>query len=269
MSETALRFVKLEALDNDFMLIDLRDAPAVQVPTSIQRLAHRRRGVGFDQMLVLRPGDAPAIARVEVFNADGSRAEQCGNGMRAIAAWLDQQHALDAPVELTTDAGPVQLSRAAGGRYRAALPAPRATTAEALGLPQPELDQTHTDWHLISLGNPHLIVRTQAPLDAAALAELVRSLDRQARWSRSVNIGLMHKNSDAVVELRVHERGAGPTPACGSGACAAAFAARVPGLDRPVEVRQPGGTLMVDLNAESGQVVTVGPARVVYEGQIA
>jgi len=259
-----IRFTKLEALGNDFALIDARDGTPVLPPGAIERLADRHRGIGFDQMLILHPGESGSVARVEIVNADGSHAEQCGNGMRAIAAWLARRGELAASEVIDTRAGPVEISRADGERYRAVLPGPKTIAPEALGLPAPKLPIGISGWRLISMGNPHLVVWQDQPPGAAALAELVDALDRQADWSARVNIGLAQAE-DEEIQLRVHERGAGPTRACGSGACAAAAAMPRPG-GHAVSVRQPGGTLVIDLNAQRGRVVTTGPARVVFEG---
>jgi len=264
MTRSGIRFSKLEALGNDFALIDARDGKPVPPQDSIQRLADRHSGIGFDQMLILHPAESGAAARVEIINADGSVAEQCGNGMRAIAAWLARRGELDAPVRLVTPAGAVEIDRADDNRYRAVLPGPKSSSPDALGLPSPKLPPGISDWRVISMGNPHLVAWQELPPSAVALAELVDALDRQTDWSARVNIGLAG-SSDGEIQLRVHERGVGPTRACGSGACAAAAAMPHPGGEA-VRVRQPGGTLVIDLDPERGRVVTIGPARVVFEG---
>jgi len=264
-----IRFFKLEALGNDFVLIDARSTPFAPIPESVIRLADRRTGIGFDQMLILRPGVGAPLAEVEIFNADGSPAEQCGNGMRAIAAWLDHGGELSSGAQLGTPAGPVALARHADRGYTTVLPGPRTLNPEALGLPAPHLPDEFTDWALISLGNPHLILNSDQPPSPASLARIVGILDK-ACWRGKVNVGLMHIDSDDTATLRVHERGAGPTPACGSAACAAAWALRDQRPSAtPVAVAQPGGSLMVDLTSRPGHAVTTGPATVVFAGTIA
>lgn len=264
-----MNFFKLEALGNDFVLIDARTHPFSPTQTSIVRLANRRTGIGFDQMLVLGPGSKDLLAEVDIFNADGSRAEQCGNGMRAIAAWLDRGRELLPGARVGTPAGPVELGCDAEHGYIAVLPGPQALDADALGLPPPRVSEDIPDWLLVSLGNPHLIGTVARPPSSADLANAVRSLE-DGPWHGRVNIGLMHIESDSSALLRVHERGAGPTLACGSAACAAAWALRRHRpIEAPVAVRQPGGALVVDLTTRAGLAVTIGPAAVVFEGKTA
>lgn len=269
MTETttaATRFFKLEALANDFVLIDARRTQFAPSPEAVAGLSNRRTGIGFDQLLILRPGTGNVVAEVEIFNADGSSAEQCGNGMRAIAAWLDRDDALTSGVALGTAAGPVELARHGEAGYTAVLPGPLALKLEALGLPTPDLPAALADWTLVSLGNPHLIVSSDQPPSSDDLARVVAMLDK-GPWRGRVNIGLMHFKSDNSVALAVHERGAGPTQACGSAACAAAFALRAQSpSEAPVTVDQPGGSLVVDLSTRPGRAVTTGPATVVFEG---
>lgn len=267
MTAAGIEFAKLEALGNDFVLIDARDGRPAPEPDLVRLLADRRTGIGFDQLLALQPARSGALAGVRIINADGSAAEQCGNGMRAIAAWLDRRGELNAPARLQTPAGEVGIRRAGDGRYCAVLPGPQPLTPETLGLPPPQLSEGWHAWQLLSLGNPHLVVWCDRSPDAAALNELVRALDRQADWSGRVNIGLAQAGDGELI-LRVHERGAGPTPACGSGACAAAAAASRP-AGQAVHVRQPGGTLVIDLDSQPGLAVTTGPARLVFEGRTA
>lgn len=263
-------FCKLEALANDFVLIDARDATLELEPARIAALADRRTGIGFDQMLVLGPGTDGAAAAIEIFNADGSRAEQCGNGMRAIAAWLDRAGQLAPGTRVQTPAGDVSLARAEDGGFTADLPGPEPLIPAALGLAPPSLPANAQTWQMVSLGNPHLIVCWRGEVSTAALAESVAAVERSPAWRQQVNIGVLHVETENAVSLRVHERGAGPTRACGSAACAAAWLTRRehPGA-APVAVRQPGGTLVVDLQSRPGRALTAGPATVVFEGRLA
>jgi len=264
-----LEFYKLEALANDFVLIDARDREPVIEPGRIERLADRRIGIGFDQLLLLKPGTEGAIAAVEIFNADGSRAEQCGNGMRAIAAWLARNGQLASSTRIQTPAGDVTLARAGDDGFSADLPGPGPLSHTELRLPVPTLPASIDGWDLVSLGNPHLIVRWPTEITAAALSGLVSTVERDPAWRQQVNIGLFRIESQDQITLRVHERGAGATQACGSAACAAAWTLRRQHPNAaPVSVRQPGGTLVVDLTGSAGRVVTTGPARVLFEGRL-
>lgn len=261
-------FFKLEAMGNDFVLIDARTRDLQLDPAEIRSLANRRTGIGFDQILILRPGSEGTLARVDIFNSDGSPAEQCGNGMRAIAAWLERVGEFSTGASLDTPAGTVGLARASDGGYIADLPGPELLDPSRLGLPAPALPAGAGAWQLVSVGNPHLLIAWRENPSPTALAEVVAML-ASGPWNGRTNVGLMHIESNDAVTLRVHERGAGPTPACGSAACAAALAVRLAHqASAPVAVEQPGGTLVVDLASRAGRAVTSGPATVVFEGRI-
>jgi len=263
---TGTRFFKLEALGNDFVLIDARDAGNRTEGIDPIALADRRTGIGFDQLLVLHP-DASATARVEIRNADGSAAEQCGNGMRAIGAWLAHRGELGRGVDLITPAGPVRVRTGDPG-YTAVLPGPTRITAASLGLDDPRPPAGLADFALVSTGNAHLVLLSPRAPTRVALRQAVAAVQSRPGWRDAVNISLAHIESPGRVGLRVHERGTGPTMACGSAACAVAWivAGDRPG---PIVVTQPGGDLVVDFDREGGRVETTGPARVVFEGHIA
>ncbi|MDT8408557.1 MAG: diaminopimelate epimerase [Wenzhouxiangellaceae bacterium] len=264
------QFFKLEALGNDFVLIDARRDRVDLDEQAITALANRRTGVGFDQLLVIETAQNGAWAGVSIFNADASPAEQCGNGMRAIAAWLDRDGRLDCHRRLETPAGDVILYPAVDAVYRTELPGPSFIDPPWPALKPPPLPEAALDCELLSTGNPHLVIVWPQPPGAEALALVAAAFDADAQWRNRVNIGLMHVCADHSVELRVHERGAGPTPACGSGACAAAAVAIKRGLGMPpLAIRQPGGVLVVDWMPGDDRICLTGPARVVFEGNIA
>ncbi len=272
-----MRFCKLEALGNDFVLIDAREigddnSMHTTTPGRAARIADRRHGIGCDQVLILH-GDTDAVARVEIINADGTYAEQCGNGMRAIAAWIDSRGELQSPQSLDTPAGRVEIARSGESQYRADLPAPAAITPAELELPEPQLPAPAGAAHLLSMGNPHLVVEWPNPPGASTLADVVGHLQQQPAWRNRVNIGLAHVPGPGEIRLRVHERGAGATPACGSGAVAAAWALGTSRGSGPWQVHQPGGCLVIDLESVHGRVptrvTTIGPARLVFQGNIA
>ncbi len=254
-----VRFAKLEGLGNDFMLVDARRGALPSLDEEVVRqLADRRRGVGFDQLLVLAPGPEACAFAVRIHNADGSPAEQCGNGMRALAAWLDMRDELpDGGCTIATPAGPVRLDRAA--------PIDGVPTWSA-DLPGLTLGAGDAHRREVRLGNPHRVLRVDAPADADALD---RAFGAEA-GAAELNLGLACVLDRHRLTLRVHERGAGPTPACGSGACAAAVSMIAAGeVDVPVRVDQPGGSVVVDWVPGESRVRLTGPARVVFEGRIA
>lgn len=267
-SASAATFFKLEGLANDFVLIDARETAFTPGEREVRAWADRRTGIGFDQMLVLHP-DPAALARVEIRNADGSSAEQCGNGMRAIAAWLDERGELGSGGELNTPAGPVCISPADTGRFTAILPGPTVLDPGLLGLEPLQLDDQNPYPTLVSMGNPHVVMTASREPDETSLRRAVQQIERQKGWRNAANISLAHSGSEGALMLRVHERGVGPTAACGSAACAAAWVVMAQrNRFGPIEVRQPGGSLVVDFERDSGRVATTGPARLVFEGRM-
>lgn len=272
-----LPFSKLEALGNDFMLVDARHRNFDPDEALVRHWGDRRRGVGFDQLLVLRPSEtATHYCRVDIFNSDGSPAEQCGNGMRAVALWLAREENLAGQVRLETRAGTVETDYQAPARISATLTVPDFEPAR-VGLPGLEsfpwrvaLDGEILAAHGAALGNPHLLIIEAVLPEAERIETVGRALSRHPALERGANVGLALIESRGRVRLRVYERGAGPTPACGSGAAAAAaILIRLGRVDSPVSISQPGGTLVVNWN-DAGQPVSIsGPARHVFEGVIA
>lgn len=270
-----LAFSKLEALGNDFVLVDARALSWRPEAEQARRLGDRRRGIGFDQLLVLEPSPQPekVLCQVAIFNQDGSTAEQCGNGMRAVACWLARQGELEPDTAVLTDGGIVALRALANDQFSACLPPPRFE-ASAVGHGGP------TPWHgmdgdrpqtfiAVSMGNPHLVVFDQlGPVDER-LIELGRRYSPPGFWPEGANLNLARICGPELIELAVFERGVGPTPACGSGACATAAAAIRLGLARPpLTIRQPGGALVIDWNPEAAGITMTGPARLVFDGHI-
>lgn len=263
-----MKFAKLEALGNDFILIDGRAGAPLPTAATLAALADRRLGIGFDQALLLRASDRDNVAAVRIFNADGSEAEQCGNGMRAIAAWFDARAELATELRLATPAGPVMISAAAQGIYAAELPGQRPPDQDLVQRAPPKIDPPGSLVGLLSIGNPHLVFAWPQPPTAEDLARVAARISSDPRWRDRVNIGLASSSEDGThIQLRVHERGVGPTPACGSGACAAALLLGRSGSE--VQVDQPGGSLVIDWNKDRNRVQTRGPARLVYHGSSA
>lgn len=269
-------FTKLEALGNDFVLVDGRDATFDPEPDEIVALADRHRGIGFDQLLALRaPGEADSLCRVDVYNSDGSTAEQCGNGMRAVALWLHRRGEFDRVTQVETAAGHVTLKWHDADAITATLPPPDFTPA-ACGLTHHDqfpvdlrTDDETFNAHGAALGNPHLVLTCRQPPGDEELHRIGTILSRHPDLANGANIGFAFVEDRHRIKLRVYERGAGPTHACGSGACAAATVLiRTGRVQSPVEVVQPGGTLVIDWSGEGEPVAMTGPARKVFEGVI-
>ena len=271
-----LAFTKLEALGNDFVLVDSRTTSFSPAREEIVALAERHRGIGFDQLLILRaPQTSGSICRVEIFNSDGSRAEQCGNGMRAVALWLHRSGEFDHTATIETVAGHVEITWHSQEKITATLPTPSFHPSdcglrghEAFPVNLAAGDRTFSVLGA-ALGNPHLMIALDHPPSADQTDDIGSRLSQHDQLANGANIGLIFVESPQRIQLRVFERGSGPTLACGSGACAAATVLiRTGQAHSPVEVVQPGGNLVIDWRSEGEPVAMTGPASMVFEGVI-
>ncbi len=276
-----LSFVKLHGLGNDFVLVDGR-ADTRDFALLAPFLGDRRFGVGCDQVLVVRE-DAEFDLRMQVLNRDGSEAEMCGNGIRAFALWAWRRGVLpqDRPARIATLAGPQAVAGLADGRVRVDMGPPRlaageidldrdafglAADAEAAGLRQPSWP-IEGPGRAVSMGNPHLVFRVPA-VAKVPLGDWGPQLERDAAFPRRINIEFVEVTGLQAISVRVWERGAGATLACGTGACAAAVTAiRENWVTGPVTVRLPGGTLDIEWKP-GGSVYMTGPATEVARGEI-
>lgn len=254
-----LAFEKWEGLGNDFLLVRETDIPGELSSELVRALCDRRRGVGGDGVLLVR-ADAP---RMIVLNADGSRPEMCGNGLRCVAAML----ADDAAREMTvaTDAGDRRARVSFGGSGE-------ALVEVDMGRAEIQDDAEHADegrrvvFTSVSVGNPHAI--SFAPFDRAERDRLGPLIERAV--AGGTNVEFAHKAGPAAFDLVVWERGVGYTQACGTGACATAALACARGLaafGEPIRVRLPGGELVIVVSAGLDLVMT-GPARRVFRGTV-
>lgn len=267
-----VRFEKMHGCGNDFVLLDGRRAPIALTPEAVRRIGDRHRGVGFDQLLLIER-DAKADARLRFFNGDGSESGACGNGTRCVARYLFDE---GAPSRLRLVVGERRLTAEllSDGRVAVVMGEPvldwqHIPLAEACdtlevpldlpGLPRPAA---------VSMGNPHLVflVPDVAALDVARLGA---ELERHPILPEGGNIGFAQPLGPDRLRLRVFERGAGLTLACGSGACAATVAARRRGLvgDR-VRLVLDGGEVEVAWPGE-GPVTLIGPTARVFAGTLA
>jgi diaminopimelate epimerase len=281
----SLRFHKLHGAGNDFMLLDLRagvqESPGSMPGSSEARAwGDRHRGVGFDQLLVLSdPEDRGNDAQVSIWNADGSSAEQCGNGMRAIGLYLHRtasghptRFAVEAPrqIHALTVQGPGSVSVDMGCPQWSpdAVPLTGLTPSDT-GLYRLTLGDEDVRFGAVSLGNPHAVIEVDS-VDAAPLRHVGEVLRTHAAFPEGCNVGFVEVLDEQHVRLRVLERGAGETLACGSGACAAvAWLTRRGRTRGRVRVSQAGGTLWVETEGGVGPVTLTGPATHVYQGTLA
>ena len=272
-----LGFTKMQGAGNDFVVID-GVTQAVDLSTAqLKRIADRRRGVGCDQILLLTPPDDPeADFRYAIYNADGSRAGQCGNGARCVGRFLrEKQLTQKRELQLLTDGEPLALSFSEDGRVFAGLAAPRFEpavipfTAPELASQYPlEVQGQSLSIGALSMGNPHAVLMID-DCDAAPVNTLGPLIESHERFPNRVNVGFMQILSRTKLKLRVYERGVGETEACGSGACAAVVhGIRLGLLDPAVAVELPGGKLSVSWDGAEAPVWLGGPTASVFDGTI-
>lgn len=270
-------FTKMHGLGNDFVIFDATREPPALTPERIRRLADRHFGVGCDQVLLVeRPTREGVDFRYRIFNADGGEVEQCGNGARCFARFV-RDRGLTAKDEIVveTAAGVIVPRLERDGRVTVNMGVPQFEPARVpfetparAPLYTLAVDGETVELSVLALGNPHAV----QVVDDVARAPVTRQgplIEHHPRFPRRVNAGYLQVLDRGRVRLRVWERGAGETLACGSGACAAVVAGRVRGLlDATVEVQLAGGVLLVHWAAEGEPVWMTGPAVTVYEGSL-
>ncbi|MBB1087152.1 diaminopimelate epimerase [Lysobacter sp. SG-8] len=269
-----LHFSKMHGAGNDFVIIDLRGGRAAPSPALCQALADRRFGVGCDQILTIEDAPDPGVvAAYGIWNSDGSKALQCGNGARCVAAWLVRDGAATAQrFVVDSPAGRHPVERIDATRYRIGMGVPEFEPARipmAAGIARAD---TYTAgdalpaFGAVSMGNPHAVIEVD-DVDAAPVAAIGTALQADGVFPDSVNVGFVQVLSRDHVRLRVFERGVGETLACGSGACAAAVVLMRRGrVDRAVTVSLPGGDLQIEWPADDAEVAMTGPTAFVFEG---
>jgi diaminopimelate epimerase len=263
---TVIPFIKMHGLGNDFLVLDARAAPIpAMTPRAARALADRRTGVGFDQLVLLEPSTSHAF-RMRIFNSDGSEVEACGNAARAVALLHG------APATIETGGGPITLAPVAGGAT-VDMGAPRfewdaipiAYAMDTARLP--------VGWEMlegpvaVNVGNPHAIFFV-ADADAVPLDRLGPLIEHDPLFPARINVNVASLAGPDHLRLRVWERGAGLTRACGTGACATAVAAIRQGLVRsPVRVTLPGGDLVIAWEP-GGSILMSGPAAESFRGTL-
>jgi diaminopimelate epimerase len=271
-----VEFTKMHGLGNDFIVLDLPSDAAWPPPERWRELADRHTGIGFDQALILMP---PRRADTDVFyrivNSDGSEVEQCGNGARCIAALLHRRgRGQGRTLSMDSPGGVLQARFLDDGRVSVAIGVPDFDPA-SLPFDVPArrriyqadtLDGERVEFGAVSLGNPHVTLQVPS-VETADVGRIGPSLQRSPIFPRQVNVGFMQIIDSQHIHLRVYERGAGETRACGTGACAAVVIGHHLGLlAEDVEVNVPGGTLSVHWHDETEPVWLTGPAQQSFEG---
>jgi diaminopimelate epimerase len=267
----------MHGLGNDFVVIDgVRQAVAL-TPGQCRRIADRHFGVGCDQILLVEKATRDDVDfRYRIFNADGGEVEQCGNGARCFARFVrDKGLTGKTAIRVETASGVIAPQLLDSGLVRVDMGAPRfapadipfAATAEAPTYPLKV--GTHVlEISALSMGNPHAVLRVN-DLDSAPVDILGAAIEAHPRFPQRINAGFMQVLTAHDIRLRVFERGAGETLACGSGACAAAVAGIRQGwLQSPVSVHTRGGDLIIEWAGPDQAVYMTGPAVTVFEGEI-
>jgi diaminopimelate epimerase len=270
-----INFTKMHGAGNDFIIFDApRDTPALS-SGQFRSLADRRTGIGFDQALVLHPARrTDTTVYYQIFNSDGAEVEQCGNGARCIAALLYRQGRAPAGEFMMDSPGGLVRARVDRDERVAVEMGVPSFEPAALPFDAAERQERYTlkagndtvEIGAVSIGNPHAVLQVAA-VDAAPVASLGPVIEGHRRFPRRVNVGFMEVVDRSDIRLRVYERGAGETLACGTGACAAVIVGRQRGLlDSPVRVHVRGGELRVDWPGPGEPVWLTGPAEVAFEG---
>lgn len=263
----------MHGLSNDFVVINTLTQTFNPTPELIQQLAHRQMGIGFDQMLLVGPAPSDQIDidfSYRIFNADGSEVAQCGNGARCLARFIyEHQLSHKKHLRVQTLAGILELHIEAIDQIRVNMGIPNFVPANIPCLAKTILPRYQIDdivFGAISLGNPHAVILVDN-INQAPVEKIGRFLQAQAFFPESVNVGFMQINNPQHINLRVYERGAGETAACGSGACAAVVIGKTWGLlNAGVQVSLPGGQLRIDWSAPDQPVWMTGPAVQVFDG---
>lgn len=275
-----LTFTKMQGLGNDFVVIDATTIGFQPDPGLLAHLANRRTGVGCDQILVIDPppaGQPDVDFGYRIFNADGSEVGQCGNGARCLARYVREHGLSDKDsLRVRTRTRTLDLIQRKDGRVRVNMGVPRLEPRDIPMLAQArklrytlqtEAGQS-TGFGAVSMGNPHAVFEV-GNVDNAPVAELGQALQENPMFPERVNVGFAHFLDPGHVRLRVYERGAGETPACGSGACAAVVIGQLWGeLESSVSVYVNGGELDIEWHGEGEPVWMTGPAETVFEGAI-
>jgi len=271
-----INFTKMHGLGNDFMVIDGINQQISLTPAQIKQWSDRRFGIGFDQLLLVeKPLTDQAEFLYRIYNADGSEVEQCGNGARCFARFVvDKGLTTSSNIPVETSSGLIKL-KLIGDLVEVNMGAPVFKPAALPFVADSEANQYVADvdgqpieFGAVSMGNPHAVIRVE-DVETAAVETLGPLIESHVRFPNRVNVGFMQVIDRSHIRLRVFERGAGETMACGTGACAAVVSGIQRGwLDSEVEVSLAGGLLTISWQGDDAPVLMTGPATTVFEGQI-
>ena len=274
-------FSKMHGLGNDFIVLNALQQPFDWPRARICALADRHSGIGFDQLLIIEPApDAAHDFAYRIFNADGGEVEHCGNGARCFGKYLRDHslHPLDRPLRVAIKRGSITIAYVGtdsdgSEQYRVDMGVPDFTpftTAQTERLYQPVSAAGETlEMGIVSMGNPHAVCVVD-DVATAPVAAVGAALQQHPLFPAAVNAGFMQIRDRRHIHLRVYERGAGETQACGTGACAAVAVGIMRGLlDGEVQVELPRGSLTIEWQGAGHPLYMTGPAATVYHGELA
>jgi diaminopimelate epimerase len=272
-----IKFTKMHGLGNDFMVIDAINQDINLSPTQIQLMANRHFGVGFDQLLLVeKPVSNNANFKYRIFNADGSEVSQCGNGARCFARFVREKCLFNGDeITVDTNSGQLVLNFIENDLVIVNMGIPKHAPIE---IPlhadhetqtyAVEINDSKIEFGAVSMGNPHAVIRVEN-ISEALVSNVGQILESHALFPERANIGFMQVINRKHIKLRVYERGAAETLACGSGACAAVVVGFEQNLlDNKVTVDLPGGQLLISWAGRGTSVFMTGPATTVFDGKI-
>ncbi len=273
-----LRFTKMHGLGNDFVVVDAVRQSVSLTAAQVRAIADRHFGVGCDQLLVVEPATSAGVDfRYRIFNADGGEVEQCGNGARCFVRFVHEQGLTDKrEIRVETASGVIAPRLQDDGLVTVDMGVPVLESARVPFVSDSnevvqalELDDgARIAITVVSMGNPHA-VQVVADVETAPVATVGPAIETHPRFPARVNAGFMEVVDEHRIRLRVFERGAGETLACGTGACAAVVAGMLRGLlASPVTVDTRGGALQIDWVGPGTPVMMTGPAVTVFEGEL-
>lgn len=288
-----LRFTKMHGAGNDFIVLDATQNPVVLTASVLQQLAARHFGIGADQILMVEPSPEAGIDfGYRIFNADGAEVQQCGNGARCFMRYVHAKGLTDKKrIQVRSLGGDIFLEITDNGDINVNMGAPVFELARIPFIPANLQAVQQDQWEhwvlpvstksgtqmiacmVVSMGNPHAVIRVE-DIDAAPVACIGPAIENLlSHFPERVNVGFMQVVSRGQVNVRVYERGAGETLACGTGICAAVTCGiRMGWLNERVQVQAKGGQLLINWHGMSGglqePITMTGPAQIVYEGEI-
>jgi len=272
-----LKFNKMHGIGNDFIVVDSVTSNIQLNPAKIRQLADRHFGIGFDQLLIVEAPTSPDVDfNYRIFNSDGSEVEQCGNGARCFAKYVhDRKLSARNPIRVQTLSGRYEIGVNADNTYSVDMGIPEFepslvpfSAERRQAIYTLDVEGQKLELSILSMGNPHAVLEV-ANTETAPVETLGPILESHPAFPNRANIGFMQIVSRGEINLRVYERGAGETLACGTGACAAAVAGIQSGkLDNEAKVNLPGGSLKINWPGEGQSVILSGPAKTVFHGQV-